>query len=109
MKYIPSQKLNETPIKITLSGIAVDALDHATGREVLTRTWEEFFWDKLAGSGVSHAEVAHIADAFHKRRVTLIGEGDERRAYIDGKLVETPTQHIIFVGHATQPFTQVEL
>lgn len=86
MKYIPSAKLNKTPIKIIITSVGQYALfQHPQAHR-------QFIWNKLAGSGVNRNESNHIADAIRQGRIVFVGN----RGYINGVLVETPTQHVTF-------------
>ncbi len=86
MNYIQSPKLNDKPINIQIT---------ATGQCVLfehPKAHRQYIWNKLRGSGVNRSETNRIADAIRSGRIVFIGN----RGYIDGTLVETPSQHVTF-------------
>jgi hypothetical protein len=87
MKYIPSRKINNDPIVITLSGVGFEQIKNGIG-------FRRYFWEKLIGSGANLREINEIADAIENEVVIFIGE----QGFISGKLIETPTQHVLFNG-----------
>ena len=93
MHYIPSKKLNEEPIRITLSGVGHGILFHHPDAH------KEYIWNKLAGSGVNRSESDDIATSLRRNFIKFVPSDDSpfSRGYIRGKLVETPTQHILWV------------
>ena len=90
MHYIPSKKLNDEPLHVSLSGIAQTPLFNTPDGH---RDW---FWRKLAGTGLNKTEINRIADAVRYGTIVFIRDesGNYDRAYIEGTLVESPTQHI---------------
>lgn len=95
MKNIPSPKLNDEPIVLSLSGIGFDQIKRGI-------SFRAFFWENLIGTGASEAEINVIADGIRDERVVFVSlnGSDARHGYLNGVLIETPTQHIIFKGSA---------
>ena len=89
-----TNKLNKDPIKITVSGVGYSSLE----RNI--QGFREFFKLKLWGTGASIAEINVIADAFAKQQIVFVEIDDKgtHQGYLNGTLIETPTQHIHFFG-----------
>jgi len=96
-----TNKLNKDPINITLSGVGFTQTQNGIG-------FRKFFQTKLWGTGATINEINVIADGIRDEKVVFvpINGSDARHGYLNGVLIETPTQHIIFKGYFKSLETQ---
>lgn len=94
IEFNTTNKVNKDPIVITLSGIGFSRLNQDR------YAFREFFRQKLYGTGATINEINEIADAVQSEKVIFIAVdgSDARQGYINGVLIETPTQHVEFFG-----------